>query len=344
MYRTCLFCHADLGANREIEALPIGRRLAFDQPNGRLWVVCRRCERWNLTPFDERWEAIEACEKAYRDTSRRFGTDHIGLARLAEGLELVRIGAPLRPEFAAWRYGDQFGRRRRRNALLGAAATTAVVGLVAAPWLAGIAGIGTAFQLLSNSWIFYWSRRTSVTIDGPDQRPIHLVPAQVANAQLARDPQSDQPILLVPHRIGTVIIRTHGQGFHRLEGDAALRAAGRILPKVNATGGSRRVVSEAARLLDGLTDPTTHFATLAKRVAGAKFAGQRELGRQPKELSLALEMAAHEETERVWLAGELLELEAAWRDAESLAKIADTLGLPERLDDQLHQLKDREKP
>jgi hypothetical protein len=30
MYRTCLFCHADLGANREIEALPT----PWDCPNG----------------------------------------------------------------------------------------------------------------------------------------------------------------------------------------------------------------------------------------------------------------------------------------------------------------------
>jgi len=42
----------------------------------------------------------------------RASTDNIGIARHPEGLELVRIGKPLRPEFAAWRYGDQFGRRK----------------------------------------------------------------------------------------------------------------------------------------------------------------------------------------------------------------------------------------
>ncbi len=49
----------------------------------------------------------------------RASTDNIGLARLHEGLELVRIGRPQRPEFAAWRYGDQFGRRRKRAILYG---------------------------------------------------------------------------------------------------------------------------------------------------------------------------------------------------------------------------------
>jgi hypothetical protein len=59
MYSTCIFCNKPLGANESLEAFPVGERLAFDPARGRLWVVCRACERWNLTPLDERWEAIE---------------------------------------------------------------------------------------------------------------------------------------------------------------------------------------------------------------------------------------------------------------------------------------------
>ena len=40
---------------------------------------------------------------------------------------------------------------------------------------------------------------------------------------------------------------------------------------------------------------------------------------------LALEMAAHEETERRALEGELEDLEAAWREADEIAAIADAL-------------------
>lgn len=40
---------------------------------------------------------------------------------------------------------------------------------------------------------------------------------------------------------------------------------------------------------------------------------------------LALEMALHEESERRALDGELALLEAAWRDAEELAQIADAI-------------------
>src|ERR1700675_964633 len=130
MYSTCLFCHSDLGANEAIEHFQVGRRLAFDSAKGRLWVVCRKCERWNLSPLEERWEAIEQAERLYRDTRRRVATDNIGLARLGDGTTLIRIGAPLRPEFAAWRYGDQFGRRRRGQIAMVSGAVATLGGVV----------------------------------------------------------------------------------------------------------------------------------------------------------------------------------------------------------------------
>ena len=93
MYSTCLFCHSSLGANESVEHFPVGRRLAFDEARGRLWVVCRKCERWNLSPLEERWEAIEECERLFSGTRLRLSTDNIGLARVGDGLDLVRIGS-----------------------------------------------------------------------------------------------------------------------------------------------------------------------------------------------------------------------------------------------------------
>src|SRR5579862_5138045 len=139
MYATCLFCNKPLGANEALETFPVGKRLAFDAAKGRLWVVCPHCERWNLSPLEERWEAIESAERQFRDTRRRVSTDNIGLAKLRDGTTLVRIGQPLRPEFAAWRYGDQFGRRRRRQVLIAGAGITAVGTLVAGGIAAGMA-------------------------------------------------------------------------------------------------------------------------------------------------------------------------------------------------------------
>jgi hypothetical protein len=48
----------------------------------------------------------------------------------------------------------------------------------------------------------------------------------------------------------------------------------------------------------------------------------------PVARALALEMALHEESERRALLGELTLLESAWREAESLAAVADRLALP----------------
>src|SRR5437764_5490868 len=141
MYATCLFCNKSLGANEAFETFPVGKRLAFDAAKGRLWVVCPHCERWNLSPLEERWEAIEDAERLYRDTRKRVATDNIGLAKLRDGTTIVRIGEPLRPEFAAWRYGDQFGRRRRNQMLIAGAGIGALSAIVIGGVTAGV-GVG----------------------------------------------------------------------------------------------------------------------------------------------------------------------------------------------------------
>jgi hypothetical protein len=55
--------------------------------------------------------------------------------------------------------------------------------------------------------------------------------------------------------------------------------------------------------------------------------------------ALALEMALHEESEREALEGELAALELAWREAEEIAAIADSL--PYDLGDRLRALRKR---
>jgi hypothetical protein len=54
---------------------------------------------------------------------------------------------------------------------------------------------------------------------------------------------------------------------------------------------------------------------------------------------LALEMALHEEQERRALQGELMELEQRWRVAEEIAGIADSLTVPDSVDQQFAALK-----
>src|SRR5689334_19480247 len=199
MYQICLFCNQNLGRNEVVEHFPVGRRLAYDAAKGRLWVVCRRCERWNLTPLDERWEAIEECERLFRDTRLRVSTDNIGLARIREGLELVRIGAPQRPEMAAWRYGDQFGRRRRKHLIYSAAGMATALGFVILGPATGIVAGSSwgLWNLVSVGNSMYQQRRIRARIVLPERdEPVAIRLKQLSRIALV--PADDGWALQVP--------------------------------------------------------------------------------------------------------------------------------------------------
>jgi len=90
-----------------------GHRLAYDPHKGRLWNVCPGCSRWTLTPLDQRWETLEACEEAVeREGKVRFSTPHLSLVEIKAG-ELVRVGEPPRSEFVDWRYGEALSEARK---------------------------------------------------------------------------------------------------------------------------------------------------------------------------------------------------------------------------------------
>lgn len=117
MFSTCIFCNRPLGTNEMVETFPVGRRLAFDGSKGRLWVVCRRCERWNLTPMDERWEAIEECERLFASTRPKRNQGAVGklpaptkLAiemALHEEQERRALAGELLELEAAWRQAEE---------------------------------------------------------------------------------------------------------------------------------------------------------------------------------------------------------------------------------------------
>ena len=333
MYSACIFCHRPLGANELIELFPIGRRLAFDPAKGRLWVVCRGCERWNLTPLEERWEAIEECERRFGDTRLRVSTDNIGLARLADGLELVRIGDPLRPELAAWRYGDQFGRRRRR-AITTIGVSTAALGAL------GLGGIAVGALTAGSAW--------SLLTIGDALRAYHQSKQVVgrvatANSDVLLLRGRDLSTVRVPARAaqrdgdGWRLEIQHDRCAYQLSDDAAVRAASLLLARINRLGGSRRAVERAVRLLDEHPTPSDLFEFVA-RTALAR--GRAALADQPLESRLALEMAAHEDSERRALAGELTELTRVWREAEEIAAIADGLFVPMAIEEWLGRRRD----
>src|SRR5207249_731660 len=94
--------------------LGVGRRLAFDEWKGRLWVICPRCSRWNLAPLDDRLERIEALARAAGDGRVVAATDQVALIRW-RGYDLIRVGKPRRLELATWRYGERLRARRQEQ-------------------------------------------------------------------------------------------------------------------------------------------------------------------------------------------------------------------------------------
>ncbi len=318
MYRTCIYCNRDLGDNEVVERFPVGRRLAFDGERGRLWVVCDGCRRWNLSPLDERWEAIEDCEREFRRTRLRYSTDNIGLARLREGLELVRVGRPLRPEFAAWRYGKEFIRRRARNILK---ATVAGVGYTLTSFL------GVLFFFLSDD-----NSKVIARVRDEEGKRLRIVRKDLKELKIRSSDSPDGWSLTVPNRPRERIwlFGTRGRGERQLvtlQGGTAVRAAGHVLPWLNPFGATEWDLKDAVTLIEDVVDPARLFA-----VAPA-MTGVSRLTRMDSRTRLALEMAAHEESERRAMEGELAALEAAWREAEEIAAIADALLIPRDVDE-----------
>ncbi len=347
MYSTCMFCNHALGENQIVEHFPIGRRLAFDSSLGRLWVICRRCERWNLSPIEERWEAIEDCERMYHGIRTRASSENIGLARHKEGTELVRIGVPLRPEFAAWRYGDQFGRRQKKAILVGVG-ITAVAGTIL---IAGAATGVLSGAVLGQSGNFvniFRNARTLVRLKDEDGKVIKLKAPDLEKAKILSAGEDDEWVIEIKR--GKKLDRTW-------EGADAVRIANQIIPGINRSGAGKGVVQDAVEEIEDAGHPMEFLKRVSLERAGeAGNVWKRPMGdgswrpmkekhlglvhKLPRPTRLALEMALHEEQERRALQGELKVLEAVWKQAEEIAAISDSLLLPEGTDEFLEEHRD----
>lgn len=346
MYSSCLFCESPFGRNQEIEQLPVGRRVAFDPELGRLWIVCLRCHRWNLTPFDERWEAIEQCERRFRGTRIRISSDNIGLARLDEGLDLVRIGRPLRPEFAAWRYGRRFIHRHQRRALHAAGQAGLLTLPVLAMALGPLAPLGCSAAAGLALYRLWKRPALRIAFEGGEELLLNL--QQVQGTALVQDDAAPGGWALIVERLPEQpsprtarIRRKFTDSEVLLTGADARLVAALVLPRINARGGDAGTVTEASRWLAAAQGPDAAFQTFARshHVRPALAAHHATLASMHPEVRLALEMALHEDEERKALAGELSVLTWAWRREERLAAIADGLGIPDSIEARLGELK-----
>ncbi|HEU0012955.1 MAG TPA: hypothetical protein VFQ45_04690 [Longimicrobium sp.] len=324
MYRHCIFCSAPLGANDVVEHFPVGRSLAFDAERGRLWAVCPRCARWNLAPIEERWEAIEAAERLFRDCRLRVQSENVGLARLRDGTRLVRVGRALPGELALWRYGRVLGRRRAAYTAAAGVGLGVGVGAPAAALLGlsgAAAGLGIAAYVLfaAGQWRPRMESRSLLPYTGLQVDADHLRKARFAftfhgEVGLAVEvAEEDVPLDMGGWRDGVLVLpEEHARTMLRrglVELNAAGAGADRVRAAVNLLGVSGSAESFLRRAAaDGMPvdDPSRD-----RWVRGTRL--------------LALEMAVHDDLEREAVRGELAALEAAWRQAEEVAAIADAL-------------------
>jgi hypothetical protein len=324
MYTTCAFCNSKLDGDGGPSGLGVGRRIAFDEWKGRLWVICRRCGRWNLTPFDDRLERVEVLARTARAGRVTAATEQIALIRW-EAYELVRVGKPPRLELASWRYGERLAQRARDRAKIVVPLTVAAVGVGIVANVAAGGGLGVIVlnlhTLTERVYVSLVGRRRVTLAEPPSCARcgtlMELRAKHVQHARLVPETRADLALLVS-------CPRCHQEGA-LLTGDAAALVLRQGLTYLNATRSGRRRADEAARTVDDAGGPDRLIRDVAR--------GELTLRRLRPGRRLALEMAVDEHIE-------LLELERQWREAEELADIADgTLSTTVEVEEKLKRLR-----
>ncbi|HEX2167673.1 MAG TPA: hypothetical protein VHG09_10620 [Longimicrobiales bacterium] len=331
MYRNCIFCSAEFGSNDALEDFPVGRRVAFDATKGRLWAICPVCARWNLSPIEERWEPVEAAEKLFVDARLRVQSENVGIAQLPDGTHLIRVGSAVPGELAAWRYGRQLIQRRKRYFIATGASAAAIAALYG-----GVLALSSGFFgiWMAGNWLD--NRRKQKVIHrlppagdsgkGTVIRRWHLDGVNLSTQTLdrdlevhVRDAHQEKP------GAWDGKVRRHSHDTLVLTGHDAHAFLSRAMVFVNRKGATEEKLRDANQVLSkvGSAEEVLRQAASNGTAFGSR-AGHKPHVIGPTD-ALVLEMALNEESERRAMEGELATLEAAWREAEEIAAIADSL-------------------
>jgi hypothetical protein len=249
----------------------------------------------------------------------------------------VRIGQPLLPEFAAWRYAREYKRRNAGRALGMAGAFTVMLG--APLWFLATGPLGIAAPLATGASLFgsmlshresYW--RTYGRIAVPDGSRVPVTWWQASQSKYAWD--SDGTLIVELVHSGTMQLRRDRRNQQRttLSGADAMRAMRDVIVAINrgTFAPSREEVSSAVNIVEqsvGETDlardrrEPLHF--IERHVRPGRGTAPRPISEPLTPTRLAIEIALHEADERRAIAGELGSLYARWEEAERIAQIAD---------------------
>jgi hypothetical protein len=133
----------------------------------------------------------------------------------------------------------------------------------------------------------------------------------------------------------------------------AMEVAGKLMARANRSGGNKQTIDQAVKRIESVGDPESFLDEAVReseRLRREKAGGNPKklakatagsLAKLPKDIRLAIEMATHEESERRAMEGELEILEEAWKRAEEIAGIADSLLLPTEVDEFVASEKER---
>jgi hypothetical protein len=288
----------------------VGQRFAYDPWKCRAWVICRRCSRWNLTPYDNRLEAIGALDSMAAQGRAAAASEQVTLIR-AGPYDVVRIGKPPRVEMATWRYGERLKARQRETLKIYVPVAVVAVGATVA--LNAAAGGGIA-AMMGNLPGMIEGITTGIIGNRrvPVEPPVcercgavmHLKSRHVQYARLTRTAHEDLSLLL-----SCPECRREGALLTGSDAERTLRT-GMTYLNLKKKKNVKKKAEAAAEYLERHGGPDTFITNSIKL--------ERRLGEYVGAEALALEMAVDEQAE-------LRELERQWRQAEELAQIADNL-------------------
>ena len=330
MFTTCGFCAGSLGGDGGASGLGVGRRFAFDAHRSRAWVICQRCARWNLTPFDTREAAIAALETMAAHGRVAATSEQVALVR-AGAYDVVRVGRPRRPEYATWRYGERVkARERERLKFIVPATAVAIGGMVAFNFAIGggmAYFLGQVPGMADSLYTNMVGNRKVPNVEPPVcekcGQPMVLRAKHLQHARLTHSTHADLALLL-----SCPSCHVYGAQIEGPDAEQALRAG---LTFVNLKKGKRvkRKAEEAAGYVDRHGGPE-QFIRLTTRI-------EKPVGTLVGAEALALEMAVDEQSE-------LRELERQWQQAEEIANIADSLLIDPAVEERLKRLKKGDQP
>ena len=324
----CLFCRKPFPANGQFAHMPLGRRIAYDPVQGRLWAICEGCHRWTLMPIEEREGALYELERVARDHAHLVAsTAHVSLLE-AGGLALVRVGEADLAEQAWWRYGKELRRRRASYESVRSKVTAATFGAVA--YVGDILGltdwdVAIDWEDTPVADILRWRRFGWAAWHGREACPYCHSTLVALRYELS---WWVYPLRGRDGRLGVGIPCQRCDPWtpdkvYELHGDVAENVLRRVLAYQNISGASERRIEDAAHAIQ--------HAGSAGEFALESTQKRHSLWKMGPTATVALEIALNETVERRMLDLEVRALEFLWRQEEELARIIDEELTPRRL-------------